>query len=62
MLPIAVTALDMMFVLSFLHERNKDAQVEMEFFHCFVWDFLTSMAFMCWRITAVIKCIVQDIC
>ena len=27
MLPIAVTALDMMFVLSFLHERNKDAQV-----------------------------------
>ena len=32
----------------------------MEFFHCFVWDFLTSMAFMCWRITAVIKCIVQD--
>ena len=69
MLPIAVTALDMMFVLSFLHERNKDAQVMIEFFqgrdeffHCFVWDFLTSMAFMCWRITAVIKCIVQDIC
>ena len=32
MLPIAVTALDMMFVLSFLHERNKDAQVMIEFF------------------------------
>ncbi len=26
------TALDMMFVLSFLHERNKDAQVMIEFF------------------------------
>ena len=69
MLPIAVTALDMMFVLSFLHERNKDAQVMIEFFQgrdgifpLFCMGFLTSMAFMCWRITAVIKCIVQDIC
>ena len=32
MLTIALTALDMMFVLSFLHERNKDAQVMIEFF------------------------------
>ncbi len=55
MLPIAVTALDMMFVLSFLHERYV-------FFHFFVWVFLTSMAFMCLDISAVIICIVQDIC
>ena len=70
MLPIAVTALDMMFVLSFLHERNKDDTGDDRIFSRQRWNFstvlygifLTSMAFMCWRITAVIKCIVQDIC
>lgn len=70
MLPIAVTALDMMFVLSFLHERNKDAQVMIEFFQgrdgifpLFCMGFFNIYGvYVLAALHAVIKCIVQDIC